>query len=86
MQTPVFGQRQTSIFNMKLRTSRLQQLRRAIISSRSPCRVPPISISRTTPPRTYATVSAAELQFGQPVHETHPHLLRAGESMYTGQA
>ncbi|TVY68773.1 Intermediate cleaving peptidase [Lachnellula suecica] len=29
--------------------------------------------------RTYASISAAELQFGQPVHETHPHLLRAGE-------
>ncbi|TVY35256.1 Intermediate cleaving peptidase [Lachnellula subtilissima] len=29
--------------------------------------------------RTYAAISAAELQFGQPVHETHPHLLRAGE-------
>ncbi|KAF2669850.1 putative metallopeptidase family M24 [Microthyrium microscopicum] len=24
-------------------------------------------------------VSAADLQFGQPVHETHPHLLKAGE-------
>lgn len=24
-------------------------------------------------------VSAAELQFGQPLHETHPHLLKAGE-------
>jgi hypothetical protein len=31
--------------------------------------------------RHYASVSAAELQFGQPVHETHPHLLRAGECM-----
>ncbi|KAL9113820.1 MAG: hypothetical protein Q9187_007558 [Circinaria calcarea] len=29
--------------------------------------------------RSYASVSAAELQFGQPVHETHPHLLKAGE-------
>ncbi|KAI9848002.1 MAG: hypothetical protein M1838_000674 [Thelocarpon superellum] len=29
--------------------------------------------------RCYATVSAAELQFGQPLHETHPHLLKAGE-------
>lgn len=29
--------------------------------------------------RTYATVSAAELQFGQPVHETHPHILKPGE-------
>ena len=28
----------------------------------------------------YATaVAAAELQFGQPVHETHPHLLEPGE-------
>ena len=29
--------------------------------------------------RRYASVSAAELQFGQPLHETHPHLLKAGE-------
>ncbi|KAK3381516.1 peptidase M24, structural domain-containing protein [Podospora didyma] len=31
--------------------------------------------------RGYATttVSAAELEFGQPVHETHPHLLKPGE-------
>jgi intermediate cleaving peptidase 55 len=32
--------------------------------------------------RTYASISAADLHFGQPVHETHPHLLRAGESTY----
>ncbi|KAK4134867.1 Creatinase/aminopeptidase [Trichocladium antarcticum] len=25
------------------------------------------------------SVSAAELEFGQPVHETHPHILKAGE-------
>ncbi|KAF2193513.1 xaa-Pro aminopeptidase-like protein [Zopfia rhizophila CBS 207.26] len=25
------------------------------------------------------SISAAELQFGQPLHETHPHLLKAGE-------
>ncbi|KAL1986600.1 hypothetical protein VTN96DRAFT_6178 [Rasamsonia emersonii] len=29
--------------------------------------------------RSYATISAAELQFGQPVHETHPHILNPGE-------
>ncbi|KAM7207527.1 Peptidase M24, structural domain containing protein [Naviculisporaceae sp. PSN 640] len=29
--------------------------------------------------RSYATVSAAELEFGQPVHETHPHILKPGE-------
>lgn len=32
--------------------------------------------------RLYASVSAADLQFGQPVHETHPHLLKAGERMH----
>lgn len=26
-----------------------------------------------------AAVSAADLRFGQPVHETHPHILQAGE-------
>ncbi|KAL8657358.1 MAG: hypothetical protein Q9226_002007 [Calogaya cf. arnoldii] len=31
------------------------------------------------PSRSYASVFAAELQFGQPVHETHPHLLKPGE-------
>ena len=29
--------------------------------------------------RSYASISAAECQFGQPVHETHPHLLGPGE-------
>jgi flagellar biosynthesis protein FliQ len=29
-----------------------------------------------------AAVNAAELQFGQPLFETHPHLVKAGESMY----
>lgn len=31
--------------------------------------------------RSYASVSATELQFGQPVYETHPHLLRPGEGL-----
>lgn len=31
-------------------------------------------------PRSYATsVAAAELKFGQPLHETHPHILSPGE-------
>jgi hypothetical protein len=34
-----------------------------------------ISIAR----RCYASISAADLKFGQPVHETHPHLLKVGE-------
>ncbi|KAF2110711.1 peptidase M24, structural domain-containing protein [Lophiotrema nucula] len=29
--------------------------------------------------RRYQSVSAAELKFGQPLHETHPHLLQPGE-------
>ncbi|MCJ1443039.1 MAG: hypothetical protein MMC23_003536 [Stictis urceolatum] len=34
--------------------------------------------------RSFATeVSAAELQFGQPLHETHPHLLGPGERTHT---
>jgi intermediate cleaving peptidase 55 len=28
-------------------------------------------------------VEAKELTFGQPLHETHPHLLRAGECTFT---
>jgi intermediate cleaving peptidase 55 len=33
--------------------------------------------------RTYASISAAELHFGQPVHETHSHILEPGECLYT---
>lgn len=33
--------------------------------------------------RSYASISAAELYFGQPLHETHPHLLKAGERKVT---
>ncbi|KAF4252293.1 hypothetical protein CNMCM8057_006282 [Aspergillus fumigatus] len=29
--------------------------------------------------RSYASISAADLKFGQPLHETHPHLLNPGE-------
>ncbi|KAK4103232.1 Creatinase/aminopeptidase [Parathielavia hyrcaniae] len=37
-------------------------------------------LPRSTWNRSYATsISAAELDFGQPVHETHPHLLKPGE-------
>jgi intermediate cleaving peptidase 55 len=69
---------------MKLRRPALQQLQRAISTARRPRQVSQFlsDASRypgTSQPRTYASISAAELQFGQPVHETHPHLLRAGE-------
>ncbi|KAF3358741.1 hypothetical protein VdG1_05295 [Verticillium dahliae VDG1] len=39
----------------------------------------PTPSSRRHALRTFASVSAADLQFGQPVHETHPHILKAGE-------
>jgi hypothetical protein len=70
---------------MKSRSSVFQRLQRAAISS--PLRWARFAPSRPArnashSPRTYATVSAADLQFGQPVYETHPHLLRAGESEF----
>ncbi|KAK0617236.1 peptidase M24, structural domain-containing protein [Immersiella caudata] len=48
------------------------QLRHTL--TRLPCSSHPRSASRG-----YATVSAAELEFGQPVYETHPHVLQPGE-------
>ncbi|EOA91604.1 aminopeptidase [Exserohilum turcicum] len=42
--------------------------------------IPAVRIANTA--RSYAAareVPAAELRFGQPLHETHPHLLKAGE-------
>lgn len=39
--------------------------------------------TQALPYRSYASVSAAELQFGQPLHETHPHLLKPGERRNT---
>ncbi|KAJ5125689.1 hypothetical protein N7448_005007 [Penicillium atrosanguineum] len=47
---------------------------RSIISSRASL------VSSRIPRRAFATsVGAAELKFGQPLHETHPHLLEPGE-------
>ena len=40
--------------------------------------------SQCRPYASTTSVAAAELQFGQPLHETHPHLLKAGESKYYG--
>ncbi|KAG4032695.1 hypothetical protein MFRU_006g01610 [Monilinia fructicola] len=80
---------------MKCRRTLLQQLERTkrvstlspvskLVPSRPRCQSRSISAAtrcRTTyqSRRTYASISASELQFGQPVHETHPHLLNAGE-------
>lgn len=35
--------------------------------------------------RSFATISAADLRFGQPLHETHPHILKSGQRMYVLQ-
>ncbi|EAS35841.1 xaa-Pro dipeptidase app [Coccidioides immitis RS] len=51
-------------------------------SSFSRCRGKPFLRSKVEArqaPRRYNSISAADLQFGQPLHETHPHILKAGE-------
>lgn len=42
-------------------------------------RVPLARLFSSALPR-YEAISASELQFGQPLHETHPHMVKAGES------
>lgn len=37
---------------------------------------------RSLTSRRCSSISAADLQFGQPLHETHPHLLKAGERKF----
>jgi len=69
---------------MRPRTAALQQLQRIAASTSRPriySQLPSVAryCAKYQPRRSYASVSAAELQFGQPVHETHPHLLKAGE-------
>ncbi|KFY29196.1 hypothetical protein V493_02498 [Pseudogymnoascus sp. VKM F-4281 (FW-2241)] len=75
---------------MRLRTAALRQLSRGALcptSSRTASclaarTAPSFALShrgQLQPRRGYASVSAAECQFGQPVHETHPHILAAGE-------
>ncbi|OBT54104.1 hypothetical protein VE04_05358 [Pseudogymnoascus sp. 24MN13] len=75
---------------MRIRTAALRQLSRGALgpsSSRTASclaarTAPLLTLSQRgqlQPRRGYASVSAAECQFGQPVHETHPHILAAGE-------
>ena len=75
------------ILDMKPRRSVFQKLQQVVASAPSrcaPCNALRQACRATQVRRTYATVSvsAADLQFGQPVHETHPHLLRPGESVF----
>ena len=64
----------------------LRTLRPAVAVPRPAARLPTLHTLRPQRCRAYATdsattrsVPAAELRFGQPLHETHPHLLKAGE-------
>lgn len=45
--------------------------------TRSYLSVRPLSSASQT--RRYSSIDASQLRFGQPLHETHPHLLKAGE-------
>ncbi|UNI18208.1 Intermediate cleaving peptidase 55 [Purpureocillium takamizusanense] len=48
-------------------------------SSRSTAKSRPSHATAPASRRAFASVSAADLKFGQPVYETHPHILKPGE-------
>lgn len=60
--------------------------RRALLPRRAAAALLPLPTFRSRPALRSAPrrtlVSAAHLQFGQPLHETHPHLIQAGERMH----
>ena len=76
---------------MSIRAPILHSFRRRILNVQR-CRSPfrpllsnrAVALNRTfLPTRSYAFISASELQFGQPLHETHPHLLEPGECTFS---
>ena len=70
-----FRSRLSNQLSQSLRPTALLRPNRSTVSSFNSRRARVLPIST----RTFASVSAADLQFGQPVHETHPHMLQAGE-------
>lgn len=70
---------------MKYNLPLLKRASRTITLSRLLVRPLLPSLNRTStptsPPRC-ASTSASDLDFGQPLHETHPHLLKAGERKF----
>ncbi|RYC64128.1 hypothetical protein CHU98_g2061, partial [Xylaria longipes] len=76
---------------MKLSRLPIRQLKKCLapqtrsISTAPPPRRPaairsPRTLKRCSANRAYSTaIPASQLLFGQPVHETHPHLLKPGE-------
>lgn len=75
MKLPRTALRQVERRLAQLPAAPLQRPSSCVLSTR--CQTTPRPSPSTS--RTYATISASELQFGQPVHETHPHLLAPGE-------
>nr|POE64802.1 intermediate cleaving peptidase 55 [Quercus suber] len=63
-----------------MRTPRIQPCLRALSLPTPAFRTrPPHAASRFTPASRRSLVSAAHCKFGQPLHETHPHLIRPTE-------
>jgi hypothetical protein len=65
------------IFTTTMRRSLLRPLQANLHA----CRPRPLATFRSRPalPAIRTLVSAAECQFGQPLHETHPHLIAPGD-------
>lgn len=58
-----------------------QALTKPFSTSMQALRLARTSFGPLTSIRSFVTVNAADLRFGQPLHETHPHILRPGECM-----
>lgn len=70
---------------MKYNLPLLKRVSRSITLSRLLARPLLPSLNRASAPTSHprcASTSAANLDFGQPIHETHPHLLKAGERKF----
>ena len=75
------------LYSSSLRRSISTTMRRSLLrplqASIHTCRPRPLTsafrCSRPVLPAVRTLVSAAECQFGQPLHETHPHLIASGD-------
>ena len=73
IRTPLWHQLRSRISNVQRCSSSF----RPLLSNRA------VSLNRSfLQTRSHASISASELQFGQPLHETHPHLLEPCERMF----
>jgi intermediate cleaving peptidase 55 len=71
-----------SSLRRSISTTMRRSLLRPLQASVHACRPKPFTPSRSSRPVLPAIrtlVSAAECQFGQPLHETHPHLIAPGD-------